>query len=211
MSNYPFVGFGSFVRRQTPTSKFSHTTLSEQQVINLVTCGWGQGKPTYRKYDPATGVDEKGLKFGGVVSVPVPAEGFYTAICTLRAGDVLSGVYEARRAGEEPRKNLMVVGGQKAPARSVDIILYHADVLAEDPTNGPDWTPVAEWEIVSINASPEPEGVEVPIHPMTLLHNHFQSSGGTATGLTAEEVLVKMKESFEYWKDKALTLGEGGV
>lgn len=202
----PEYGFGSFVRRQTPNSKFSHTTLSDNEVIDLVEKNFTRAKPSYRKYNPLTGLDDKGLLFGGVIAIPVPAEGFFTSVCTLKEGDKLAGVYEARKKGEDPRVSYGVVGGQKIPARSVDIILYHADVLAEE--KDPNWKPGALWEIISINASPELPGVEVPIHPMTLLHNHFLSTGGTATNLNPEELEAKLRVSLAYWKDKAMAAGD---
>jgi len=80
----------------------------------------------------------------------------------------------------------------------VDVVLYRKDVLAENKENTTD----AEWEIVSINASPE-EG-ELPIMPDTLIANHFQLSGGTATNMSDSEFVEALKKSVLYWKDKAL-------
>jgi hypothetical protein len=192
--------FSEFVRRQTPASEFSHTSLSDEEVLARVASNWHRAKPCYRKYNPETGKDDKGLLYGGVVAVPVDPDGFVSSICTLNEGDRLVGEFAARRPGETPRQSVRVLGGVKTPACSVDVILYHRDVLAEDePGEYP-----CEWEIISINASPEPEGTEVPIDPMTLMHNHFGSSGGTATGLSDSELVAKLRAGFLYWRDKAM-------
>lgn len=194
----PDVAFSAFVRRQTPTSGFSHTTLSEEEVLRRIRANWDKRQPGYRD---------------GVVLVPVEPDGFYTPIVTLKEGDKLAGVYAPRKAGEEPRKRVFLdlreeeKASRKSPAVRVDIVLYHADVLAED--NGNTMVerdgirqPIAEWEIISINASPTIEAV--PMTVGTLLANHFHISGGTATNMTAEQLVEKLRESFLYWKDKAM-------
>jgi hypothetical protein len=56
--------------------------------------------------------------------------------------------------------------------------------------------------MVSLNASPVPG--EMPIDPMVLMHNHFSSDGGTATGMSSKEFEAQMKRSFLFWKDKAM-------
>jgi len=202
--NDPTIAFG-FARRQTPSSRFSHTTLTEAEVVARVLANWGRKKPTYRKYNEVTGLcDKYGLPFGGVISVPVEPGGFFSGVCELQDGDKLVGTYESRRAGEEPRKSISVAGREKMPAQYVEIILYHADVLAEDE---PEKDRTYEWEIVSINASPT-DDEDIPIRPMTLLHNHFQSTGGTSTGQDAEVILAKLQVAFDYWKDKALAAGD---
>jgi len=134
--------------------------------------------------------------------VPVPPGGFYTPMVTLKPGTELVGKYEARRPGEAPRKWVAAKGASKAPAKSVDIIVYSHAVLAE---NGED-TAGTEWEIITINANPTAEN-DVPMPPGTLMANHFGASGGTATGMTAEEFEAAMRKSYEYWGDKALAEG----
>ena len=87
-------------------------------------------------------------------------------------------------------------------------MLYASDVLADDGDNE---LPPEEgnWEIISINASPSED--EVPINPMTLMHNHFGSDGGTDTNLSDKEFVKMLSEGFEFWKDKAMiaeTIGQ---
>lgn len=192
------LAFSDFVRRQTQASGFSHAELPDEEVIRRTLAHWEDAQPSYRKFDPETGVDAKGLKFGGVMTVSVKPEGFFSGVCKLEDGDRLEGVYEPRRAGEEPRKRTWAVGKSKLPAKAVDIVLYHADVLAEDD---PNYVPKAEWEIISINARAT-EG-EAPIPVGALMHNHFGSTGGTNTGLSDSEFVAKLRESFLYWNDKS--------
>lgn len=196
----PTIKFSDFAKdRHTPDSPHSYTTLPDQAVFDQILENWERAKPSYRAYDKATGKDEKGLLFGGVILVPIDPASFFSGVVQLQDGDVLAGVFKPRRKGEDPRKQIYVVGKSKLPAKSVDIVLYHRDVLAEEE---PDKDYPAEWEIVSLNASPTE--FETPIHPMTLLANHFGASGGTSTGLSDSELVEQLRVSFEYWQDKEM-------
>ena len=135
----------------------------------------------------------------GVLLVPVGPQGFHAAVVDLEEGDEFGGVYEPRQPGEEPRCQIFVKK-DKQPAESVEIVLYRHDVLAENNERSTD----ADWEIISINASTLPAGYEVPMRVGTMLANHFQVSGGTATGWSDEELVAKLREAFMFWKDKAL-------
>lgn len=182
--SHPKIAFSDFVRRQTPDSEFSHFIISEQEVLGRVQNNFFASKPGYRD---------------GVILVPVEPDGFFSSIVQLKEGDVLIGQYKARREGEKPRKSTFYGGaGSKIPAKSVDIVLYRADVLAEDGDRATD----ADWEIVSINASPT-DG-EVPISTGTLIANHFHLSGGTVTNLSDSEFVSMLRKSVEFWSDKAL-------
>lgn len=176
----------SFCNRQTVESKYSHFTGTNTELLDLIAENWYSCKPGYRT---------------GVVLVTVPPEGFYSSVCRLQPGDTLQGSYKPRREGEDPRKTLGIANGEKLSARLVEVVLYNSPVLAEDDSNElPSET--GNWEVVSINASAWEGGT--PIHPQTLMHNHFGSSGGTKTNLTDEEFCAMLRHSFMYWKDKAL-------
>ena len=86
-------------------------------------------------------------------------------------------------------------------AATVDVVLYNSMVLAEDGDNELPGIP-DNWEVISINASPELEAT--PIHPSVLMHNHFGSDGSTKTNLSDKEFVAMLRESFVYWSDKAL-------
>jgi hypothetical protein len=183
----PSIDINPIVRRQTPESRFTHFEQSWEVLIALVTEHFGRRQPGYRD---------------GVVLVPVPPEGFWSSVVTLEAGDRLGGTYEPRVPGEEPRKETHVLGKQKSLAAAVDIVLYHHDVLAENNEHSGE----AEWEIVSVNGRPTLDAM--PMSPGTLMANHFQISGGTATHMNNAEFMKALRESFLYWRDKALCGGE---
>jgi len=175
--------------RQTKNSRFTCWNCWGQELIERVRDNWENRVEGYRD---------------GVVLVPVNPEGFFSGIVRLKEGDKLGGTFEPRREGEEPRKHVELVGGhgsvfsRKLPAARVDVVLYRADVLAEEEDN----EIIGDWDIISVNGSPTEEAA--PLRPNTLLANHFVISGGTATGWDAERFEEEMRKSFLYWKDKAL-------
>ena len=176
----------SFVTRQAPESSFSHYDGDFESLARLVEENIFENR-------------QQGYR-DGVVLVDVPPNGFYSGIVQLQSGDNLKGEFSSRRDGEDPRKHI-VTEGEKLPAKSVQIVLYASAVLAEDGDNELS-VDEGHWEIISINASPSED--EVPINPMTLMHNHFGSDGGTDTNLSDKEFVKILSEGFEFWKDKAM-------
>jgi hypothetical protein len=179
----------NLVFRQTPSSPFSYYDGDFADLPKMAEKNFPSRQAGYRD---------------GVVLVPVPADGFFSATVTLEPGAQLHGTFESRRDGEAPRKTLRAIG-QKTPAKRVDLVLYRQDVLAEDGDHSTDEVSEDTWEIISINARPTDE--EEPIHPMTLMHNHFGSDGGTATKMTPSVFEEELRRSFEYWADKAMAQG----
>ena len=178
------IAISEFVRRQTPESRFSHYEgLSDSEFLSMVKSNFDKGRQGYKE---------------GVLLVQIDPEGFFSGIVKLQAGDKLAGVYEPRKDNEDPRKATWAVGGQKIPAKRVDIILYSHDVLAENNEHSCD----ADWEIISINASPINE--EIPIPVGALIANHFEMSGGTSTGMTSQEFVDQLKTSVLWWADKSM-------
>lgn len=181
-----FVAISEFVRRQTPESEFSHWTLTDLELLDRVILNWEYRKAGYRD---------------GVVLIPLDHhmdyEGFFSGVVCLEKGAKLVGEYAPRQEGEEPRKRTYTIG-EKETARGVDLVCYRADVLDENDERSSD----AEWEIISVNARPTRQPMEIGVG--TLLANHFEISGGTATGMSDEELVKQLKKSFMYWRDKAL-------
>lgn len=177
------VGVNSFVLRQHVYSSFSHYVGSHEEVAQLAEKHLDTKRKGYRE---------------GVWEVDVPPQNFYSSLVQLKEGDKLHGVFESRRQNEEPRKRLMVKHGNKVPAKSVTLILYSHEVLAENNEHSTE----CPFELISINARAN-DGPE-PISPETLMHNHFKSDGGTDTKMSDEEFVQALKISFEYWKDKAM-------
>lgn len=178
----PTFAISDFVRRQTKKSRFSHFEGSYIELLALVEDNFNKAKPGYRD---------------GVCLVPVPSENFFTGVVQLKEGDKLKGVFAPRYPGEKPRKSTWLSGGDKIPAKQVDIVLYRSDVLSENNSRSSN----ADWEIISINASPI-EGEEVPIPVGSLLANHFNLSGGTATNMSNDEFVETLRKSVLWWQDK---------
>lgn len=181
----PTFGINPFVTRQTPESEFTHFEGEWSRVQELVAEHFHKAKPGYRD---------------GVCLVPVPTEGFFCGVVELEEGDKLVGEYKARRLGEEPRKTLRAVSEDKSkmPCAAVDVVLYSRETLQE---GGEDCTG-KDWDVISVNGRPTQE--EMPIAPMTLIANHFQLDGGTATGMSPEEFESALRESVLFWKNKAM-------
>jgi hypothetical protein len=163
-----------FVTRQTPESRFSHYEGSWEELEALVLEHFDKAQPGYRD---------------GVVLVPVPPERFYASTVEVTEGMKLGARFEARQEGEAPVLSIVAHDVPKQLAKAVDIVLYRADVLAEDD----DRSSEAEWEIISVNArvSETPE----PMDPVTMARNYLHLAGGTKGEFTAEE----FAEAIIYW------------
>ena len=173
----------TFAERQTQDSPYSHFNGGEEELINLVQQNFHLAKQGYRE---------------GVILVPLPPENFSSGVVLLQEGDPLKGEFKRRRPTEEPRKLHGAVSREKIPAQSVEIVLYSREVLEEEQG----YVAIADYEVISINASPTKE--PTPLTPQTLMANHFLVSGGTSTGYSPEQFEVACKESFLYWKDKEM-------
>ena len=186
------VKASNFVQRQTPASRYSHFDGTWEELEDMA---W-QGM---RDWTFTSGYRD------GVILVQVSAERFMCSTHVLAAGEELIARYLSRKEGELPRKSIhKYFPGGKSPAKRVDLVLYRKDVLEEDPSHQA--IPDADWEIVSINASltdfPE------PMPPETMMANHFHvpgsNDGGTSTGLSDAEFVARLRESYEYWRNKTM-------
>jgi len=189
------VAFSDFVRRQTPDSKFSHWDISDVGVIDLIIGNWSRRRFGYRPE---------------VVLVPVDPDGFFTGVVNLQEGDNLRGSFMPRQKGEAPRQTFCLdtrdregvsanPRDRKAPAAAVDIVLYSREALLEDLKPGEE-PPTADWNIISVNASPVLG--EAPIRPEVLMANHFHDDGGTATNMDDTMFTDALRLAYFYWKDK---------
>jgi hypothetical protein len=180
----------SFVRRQTPDSSFTHFEGSDDELLERIA---------------RSNRVEDGYRVGVVLVVleGEDAEGFFTGLVTLKEGDKLVGEFVARTEGETPRKSIrkkreFIYDTSKQPCKRVDVVCYSHDTLEEDDGAESE----KPWEIIALNGYTTTESA--PIEPFTLMHNHFKSDGGTATNMSPEAFEAALRESFEYWKDKAL-------
>ena len=178
------VAVNSFVKRQTPESRFSHFDGTWDELAKLTESCFEHQVPGYRD---------------GVILVSVPPQGFYSSILEMNDSMDAAVIFESRMDGEDPVISIVADGADKSPAKRVEIVLYRHDVLAEDG----DADTNAEWEIVSINVSPTDE--EVPMNPMTRARNILHLGGGTDAkieDLSKKELvdLVKtMAEEIFFW------------
>ena len=172
------------VLRQTASSPFSYFDGEFEIVRKLTIIHFYKAVKGYRE---------------GVLLVPVPPNGFFTSIVQLQEGDHLEGIFQPRYPGEEPRKSMWSIHGQKSPAQTVKIVIYSKATLAEDDdVSDPD----ADYEIVSINASLTEE--DVPLTVETLIANHFHFDGGTQTQMTNDEFVDTLEKSVKFWRNKMM-------
>lgn len=175
------VEINTFVERQTKNSRFSYYAGTTEELIRLVEDNFDKANQGYKD---------------GVLMVPVPAEGFYSAVCKIYEDSILESRMESRRAGEEPVLVTVVKNGRKLPAKEVNIVLYRHDILGDDASTD------AEWEIISINASLI-EGGE-PMTPAAMARNMLVKAGGTEAHYTAEQ----FAEAVWFWSQHAMCAGE---
>jgi hypothetical protein len=168
--------------RHIKDSQRSHFEGGEEELLNRIYFAIEEGKslPGYKK---------------GVIKVVVDPTGFFTPVRELKEGDSGKWEFVARQEGEEPRLE-MYIEGEKSPAKRVEIILYSHAVLAEENEQSCD----ADWEAVSINASPYEE--EEPIRPFVFMANHFHISGGSHTNMSDHDFVEQLRKSFLYWRNK---------
>lgn len=173
------IGINSLALRQTQDSKYSHFAGTQEELISLVEGNFEQAKPGYRD---------------GVILIPVPAEGFSSGVVQVTADTQLKAEFSARRRGEDPYVQVVAVGGEKLPAKVVEVVCYRHDVLAADGDNSTN----AEWEVISINAR-STEGPE-PMTPMAMARNFLGMPGGTKAEYTAQQ----FAEAIWYYRDKVM-------
>lgn len=122
----------------------------------------------------------------------------------LIPGEPLKVSYTARVMGEEPRKKIQAIRktGDLPLSHTTFVVLYRKDVLALKDERSTD----AEWEVVAhlTSSIDQPE----PMHPDTLLANHFELSGGTPTGMSPEEFQNSLRESVLFWKNRVMVSEE---
>lgn len=149
-------------------------------------------KKHFNNNEPGTGSVD-----GDVLLVNVPTKDFYSSIVDITPENRKSvkEIDYVRVEGEEPVKMTIVEGAKKQPARFVQIVVYRADVLAQDNDRSTD----AEWEIVSVNAQLDKV---TPMHPTTMKRNNDHSEGGTYREYSDKE----WSDAYEYWENHAYAI-----
>lgn len=131
---------------------------------------------------------------GDVLLVNVPAAGFHTSIVEINEDNahLVEEIEYVRAEGEKPVFTRVIKDIPKPEAKFAKIVIYRADVLAQDDDRSTD----CEWEIVSVNAQDEDN---VPMSPTTMLRNANHEEGGTYREYTDEQ----WAESYAYWDKHA--------
>jgi hypothetical protein len=134
----------------------------------------------------------------GVIRVTIDPTGWKSRSVVTDENSVFRTTMESRVAGETPRKTTRVLVEKLPDAKLVEVILYHNSVLAEkdEPRSG------AEWDVITILT--HPTEVAAPMNVGTLMANHFGADGGSNTLMNPEQFEKALRESYDYWKDKAL-------
>jgi len=185
------VAVNDFVRRQTKGSGKSYANnLSFEEIAK-------------HAQDQLTNGNYKMGYRDGVVLIQVIKELIHHFICPfvrVTEKTKLNATMVRRRSEEEPYIQIRALNGTPLKTSSVDLILYHHDVLAE--TN--EQTTDVDWELISFHAIPE--GIEdMPMGPVTMMRNQLQLTGGTKANYKSGQ----WAESVKFWQGYAV-LDENG-
>jgi hypothetical protein len=185
------VACGSFVKRQTKESGYSHFEGNWDQLEVIAESRLNKGLSN-------SGFDcvHQGYR-DGVVLVDMPPAFFRSAIIELNEKSKLKASYAPRRSGEDSFIRLSAQG-KKQFAKYASVVLYRHDVLAENNERETD----AEWEIVCIKARTTEE--EDPLHYYTMARNYLELPGGTKGNFSADD----FAKSIVYWSQHAMTSGK---
>lgn len=183
------VACGSFVKRQTKDSGHSHYEDSWEDLEEYCSIAL---EPHYKH------LVRPGYKDGVVlIDLDMLAHKFRSAIVDLNEDTKLRANYAPRRPEEAPFIRLSAKA-EKQVAKHVSIVLYRADVLAENNERETD----AEWEIVCIKARTSDE--EEPMDPYTMARNFLHLKGGTKGDFSAED----FAKSILYWNNHVMCTGK---
>ena len=103
-----------------------------------------------------------------------------------------------RKPEEETYIQMRALNGTPMKTGSVNLILYHHDVLSESNEQTTD----ADWELISFHAIPE-EIDNMPIGPVTMMRNQLQLTGGTKAFYKSEI----WAQSVKFWQKYAVLYG----
>ena len=134
----------------------------------------------------------------GVILVQVDKKLVHHFICPfvkITEATKLKATFVKRRPQEEPYIQLRALSGTHLKPGSVDLILYHHDVLAETTEESTD----ADFELISFHAIPE-EIDNLPMGPVTMMRNQLHLTGGTKAFYESE----KWAQSVKFWQEYAV-------
>lgn len=166
------------VKRQVKGSAFSHSIKHTfEEIADLTTKSFLEGN--FRK----------GFR-DGVFLVSIDPDGFVSGIANIKDSKNILVKHGYRNPNEESYIQICS-DGSRLSAKRVDVVIYSRDALLEGKENT-DLS--ADYEIVSINVSPEKE---VPMDPYTMTRNQLCLTGGTKTEYPSE----KWAEAVYFWNN----------
>ena len=140
----------------------------------------------------------------GVILVQVDKKLVHHFICPftkITEKTTLEAKIVRLRPEEELYIQMRALNGTPLKTGSVDLILYHHDVLTETNEESTD----AEWELISFHAIPE--GIKkMHMGPVTMMRNQLQLPGGTKAYYESE----KWAEAVKFWQEYAVLDESGG-
>lgn len=137
----------------------------------------------------------------GVFLVPINPKFFKSNIVKLQDEDYLFGQFECRVDAEEPRKKVSALANSTnvMPLKGCEVVIYSKEVLAEGKENSPSQ---ADFEVLIV-LKKVVKGNQ-PMPPDTMMYNFFKANGGTDMKCSDSKFVEQLKESFLFWKDKAI-------
>ena len=134
----------------------------------------------------------------GVIIIQVDQKIIHHFICPyvkINKSTKMKANIVKRRIEEDPYIQLRAITGTPLKTNSVDIILYHHDVLSE--TN--EHTSNSDWELIAFNAKPK-DIYKMPMSPVTMMRNQLQLRGGTKGHYSSKE----WADSIKFWQNYAV-------
>lgn len=181
------VEASAFIREfNVPGTGNSFFDGSFDELVELVKDHWDDNEPGTGSVD------------GDVLLVNIPADKVLSSVALITDENrhLVREEEKVRREGEKPvtRK---VMSGDMVPANFAQVVVYRADVLAQDDDRSTD----AEWELIALLG--KLDKVE-PMHPTTMLRNTNKDKGGTYRKYSDQE----WTDAYEYWDKHAYIVND---
>ena len=179
------VGINEFVKRQTPESGKTYSTLSFDKIAE-----YAEKKIKLNDF-------KEGYR-DGVILISIDnslTKHFKCPFVKIDSNTKLKAVVKKRRDSEEDYISVKALNGKELEVEYIDLILYRNDVLKETKENTTEY----EWELISFHAIPK--GIKsMPMGPVTMMRNQLELIGGTKGKYTSEE----WAKSVHFWQNYAL-------
>ena len=179
------VGVNEFVKRQTPGSGKTYSTLSFNNIAEYA-------EKKLKQNDFKVGYRD------GVILISIDnslTKHFKCPFVKIDSNTKLKAEVKKRRENEENYISIKALNGKELDVEYIDLVLYRHDVLKE--TN--EQTTDCNWELISFHAIPK--GIEsLPMGAVTMMRNQLQLKGGTKGKYSSQE----WANSIYFWQNYAL-------